>query len=54
MVKLTGQQKTQRYSKLDKCLEVLENKLFCKNIESDIKNFNHITKLEVFILFIIF
>ena len=30
MVKLTGQQKPQRYSKLDKCLEVRENKLVCK------------------------
>ena len=30
MVKLTFIQKLQRYSKLDKCLEVRGNKLFCK------------------------
>ena len=36
MVKLTLQLKLQRYSKLDKCLKVLGNKLFVQEIANNL------------------
>ena len=50
MVKLTLQQKLQRYSKLYKCLEVCENKLCLQEMSNNLilKNFNRITKIKVF------
>ena len=52
MVKLTLQQKLQRFSKLDKYLEVRENKLFLHEMSNNlILNFNCIKKSKIFILF---
>ena len=56
MVKLTLQQKLQRYSKLYKCLEVCENKLFLQEMSNNLilKTLIVSQKSKFFILFNIF
>ena len=48
MVKLTLQLKLQRYSKLDKCLEVRGSKLIVQEISNNLilKSFNRIKEIE--------
>ena len=56
MVKLTLQQKLQRYSKLYKCLEVCGNKLFLQEMSNNLilKTLIVSQKSKFFILFNIF